>query len=178
MTSSNRTLLHRTLADAQAELKQALAEACANEVERLDTGQLIRIEEVLAIANEAAKEAVTVRRRLADEQRGGATSVAATGRGVREIEDERGVRWAVFQVHPSSREGRTTVRERYRQGWLAFDSGLEVRRLAPIPPEWESRGDGELLELCTRAERAPRRRAEPTTGHNVRREPRQEESHE
>ncbi|HEY5061864.1 MAG TPA: hypothetical protein VII52_10040 [Gemmatimonadaceae bacterium] len=62
---------------------------------------MIRIEEVLAIANEAAKKVVS--------------------------------------------------------GWLAFDSGMETRRVAPIPDDWETASDEALIELCERADVAPRR---------------------
>lgn len=42
------------------------------------------------------------------------------------------------------------------RGWLSFESGLERRRLAPIPSGWESLDDGELVELCRRAAPTPR----------------------
>ena len=38
-----------------------------------------------------------------------------------------------------------------RQGWLAFQSGHERRRLAPIPPAWESLDDTELAALARQA---------------------------
>jgi len=38
-----------------------------------------------------------------------------------------------------------------RQGWLAFQSGDERRRLAPIPSGWETLDDTELSALASRA---------------------------
>jgi len=38
-----------------------------------------------------------------------------------------------------------------RQGWLAFQSGHERRRLAPIPDAWETLDDTELAALARRA---------------------------
>ena len=38
------------------------------------------------------------------------------------------------------------------QGWLAFQSGTVRRRLAPIPHDWASRSDEELLQLCRSAQ--------------------------
>ncbi len=54
-------------------IESALAEICVNPtVKKLNTGELIRVEETLAIAADAAKEAVSLRRRLrADRERAG-----------------------------------------------------------------------------------------------------------
>jgi hypothetical protein len=46
-----------------------------------------------------------------------------------------------------------------RDGWLAFDAGQEMRRLAPIPDGWELMSDRQLLALCDTAE--PARRPPP-----------------
>ena len=37
------------------------------------------------------------------------------------------------------------------QGWLAFQSGTACRPLAPIPNDWATRSDEELLQLCRSA---------------------------
>lgn len=90
----------------------------------------------------------------------------------REFTDERGEVWQVWAVHPESLErrleqdphltllsDRRTRREnRIRvknplmaNGWLAFESRTERRRLAPIPDAWEE-GDVEALRaLLARA---------------------------
>jgi len=56
--------LEPALDEAKATLQEALDAACTADVERLDTGEMIRIEEVLAIANDAAKRVVSVKRRM------------------------------------------------------------------------------------------------------------------
>ena len=38
-----------------------------------------------------------------------------------------------------------------RNGWLAFESKAERRRLAPTPDSWELMSDRELAELVERA---------------------------
>ena len=68
MTSTPNEPLLPQLAHAKDTLKSALANACETDIDRANTGELIRIEETLAIANEAAKEAVSVRRLLASER--------------------------------------------------------------------------------------------------------------
>lgn len=47
------------------------------------------------------------------------------------------------------------------QGWLAFESTGERRRLCPIPPDWSAATTGELAALCARADSA---RLRPTLG--------------
>lgn len=156
MSTHDSEQVRPTLDRATATLKTALDEACGTNVQHANTGELLRIEHVLSIASEAAKEAISARRRLnhapAVESRG------AAGRTMsRDVVDELGARWTIFEVHPSESGGRPSVRERYRDGWLAFDCGTETRRMAPIPSGWHELTDGELLALCTGAEQAARR---------------------
>ena len=40
-------------------------------------------------------------------------------------------------------------------GWLAFESFRERRRLAPIPPGWETASDWQLDRMCRKAVRGP-----------------------
>ena len=76
----------------------------------------------------------------------------------REFDDPRGVRWIVFAVYPSSaRVARAGLRRNIQEGWLAFDSGVETRRLAPIPADWLDMSDDGLMDACQRAEVAPKR---------------------
>jgi hypothetical protein len=56
--------LRPQLAEAQESLGNALKEACAMDPSTANTGELIQIDELLAIANESAKKAISVRRRL------------------------------------------------------------------------------------------------------------------
>jgi hypothetical protein len=163
MADKDPDVLRPRLDRAEHALKHALSEVCHADVGAANTGELIRLEEVLAIANEAAKEAVSVRRRLrhdpvADEA-GRAAGDAPAGPGAnREFDDALGVRWIVFAVYPSSeRVARAGLRAQFQDGWLAFDSGVETRRLAPIPSDWLDFSDAALEEACARAEVAPKR---------------------
>jgi hypothetical protein len=145
------------LTRATETLRSALTEACSVNVDRIDTGELIRVEEVLAIAGEAAKEAISVRRSARAPQR--ASSAASEGSSSRSLTDRAGRQWTVFAVHPSAPRGHSVLREGYADGWLSFDAGDETRRVAPIPPGWEQLSDSALLDLCGAAEPSrPRRR--------------------
>ena len=56
------------------------------------------------------------------------------------------------------RESRVVVPDRLQKGWLAFQSGRERRRLAPIPADWNEMTTRELVELLEQADRRTRRR--------------------
>lgn len=157
MSPDDSSSLPPSLEQAKKRLKTALGEACGADVDAADTGELIRVEEVLAIANDAAKEAVSVRRRLRSKQPIDRATRQETPT-TREVTDAGGVRWAIFAVHPSASSGRATLRAQFQGGWLAFDAGTQTRRLAPIPDGWQAMSDPELLALCERAEVAQRRR--------------------
>jgi hypothetical protein len=172
-------ILRPQLVRAELSLKRALDEVCHVNVRAANTGELIRIEEVLAIANEAAKEAVSVRRKLRQSEPVDTVGTVGTvdtvegeegsseehtrrhesGLGAqREFDDPRGVRWIAFAVYPSStRVARSGLRAQYKDGWLAFDSGVETRRLAPIPDDWLEMSTEDLRSACDRAEVAPKR---------------------
>jgi hypothetical protein len=160
--------LQPALERATETLQSALSEACSVNVNRIDTGQLIRVEEVLAIANEAAKEAISVRRRARGEHEPGdggtsrsdAASPAPDGTSSRILIESTGRQWTVFAVRPSAPRGRSVLRPGYADGWLSFDAGDETRRVAPIPQGWERLSDSALLSLCAEAEPArPRGRS-------------------
>lgn len=101
--------------------------------------------------------------------------------------DIDGVTWQVWDVHPELAERRMSQRRReaaqvaatkerragerrhraekrvavrpgFENGWLAFDSSIGMRRLAPIPPQWSSLPDIVLAELCRQASEGPRSR--------------------
>jgi hypothetical protein len=155
---------------AEATLRQALAEACVRRHPgRPNTGELIRLHEVLTIAGDAAKRAIAIRRRrhVDARQRTQAAAIAdaevtaSLGRAHRFLADAEGVTWDVFAVHPTPRgESRTPLPAPLQRGWLCFESGAEKRRLSPIPRDWESLNDRELERLSQRAQLAasPRRR--------------------
>ena len=62
--------LRPTLAQTELQLQSALEEVCEDmDVGQTATDELIRIEETLAIASEAAKQAISIRQRIdADHQ--------------------------------------------------------------------------------------------------------------
>lgn len=84
---------------------------------------------------------------------------------LREFADAGGRLWTVWEVQPQHVEAfhprvdpHSTVRPTHRGGWLAFDCPAlaQRRRLAPIPEQWPHLADEELVQLCERAEVAPR----------------------
>jgi len=63
--------LRPTLAATELQLQEALEEVCEDtEVQQTQTDELIRIEESLAIASEAAKKAISIRQRIDSDQGG------------------------------------------------------------------------------------------------------------
>ena len=94
--------LDARLEDVTAALKASLDEACGTDVQRLDTSESVRIEEVLAIASEAAKEVVSLRRKRRQMKKRTRTSGATTTTAVdstiahRFFVDAQGVRWDAF----------------------------------------------------------------------------------
>jgi len=99
----------------------------------------------------------------------------------RRVQDESGRWWDVWDTRPTiidrragrerrtggrlardrrqKSEARVTVEPQYRKGWLAFQSGSEWRRLAPIPDGWDSLNEPGLLVLLSRAGAAEPQRA-------------------
>ena len=63
----------------------------------------------------------------------------------------QGQRWEVWEVRLGANGGRRSVNPELSGGWLAFESPIEKRRLAPIPEGWEDLDDESLAELCDRA---------------------------
>ena|SRR5687768_4144357 len=53
---------------------------------------------------------------------------------------------------------RIRISEGLSRGWLAFESAVDKRRLAPIPQGWEELDDHELAALCARATQASAKR--------------------
>jgi hypothetical protein len=140
---------------AQETLGEALKEACAMDPSKANTGELIHIEELLAIANESAKKAISVRRRLKNDSLSQAEAGARARRvSGREFLDGN-VKWTAIAVNPSKSN---TLNAPYRTGWLSFDCGSETRRLAPIPMDWATLPDDELRRLCRLATVAPKRK--------------------
>jgi len=147
------------LHEAQDTLQTTLSEACGTDPARADTGELIRIEEMLAIASDAAKRAISIRRRRKSRVdppvQPAAGDTPAAGQRTFELS---GVRWSVWAVHPNTRSGaKQHLLGSYQQGWLAFECAQSKKRLSPIPEGWETLEDGELALLCTSAKDVARR---------------------
>jgi hypothetical protein len=160
-------LLDAKLEQLKESLRSSLAEVCRDDVGRLDTGQLVRIEEALVVARETAKEVVSIRRKR---RRRASTKVAArdteapgpvTGTH-RVFVDPKGMSWDVFAVLPNV-GGKALARlpGPFQQGWLCFDAATEKRRLSPIPHGWETATDEELLRLRDQAIAVPPRTTPP-----------------
>ena len=92
----------------------------------------------------------------------------------RKIKDDTGKAWDVWEVYPSAveqrmsgeypavtggdgsagkREVRIRVPSALQKGWLAFQSGKDRRRLAPIPANWIALDDKDLVRLLGEADR-------------------------
>jgi hypothetical protein len=163
MSDKSAGSLEPKLMEAKQTLETALGEACTADLENANTGELIRIEETLAVANEAAKEAVSIRLRMRRE-RGASKGKNGDPRQPdnaiphRVFDDEQATRWHVFAVRRASDSAdRAQLPEAYRAGWLVFESTDELRRLAPIPDNWDDLPVEELRRLCHEAASAPRR---------------------
>ncbi|MFL5618767.1 MAG: hypothetical protein ACJ79A_10290 [Gemmatimonadaceae bacterium] len=61
--------------------------------------------------------------------------------------------WEVRAIrNPLLPERRTRfLHPAYADGWLLFTSGVERRRYAPLPPDWDSADEAKLREWCARA---------------------------
>jgi hypothetical protein len=81
---------------------------------------------------------------------------------LRQFTDARGISWRVWDVWPTRMSQSATATNvsdmvvafpdrDFVDGWLCFESSAEKRRLAPIPPEWETCEPCVLEELCMRA---------------------------
>jgi hypothetical protein len=156
------------LREAELTLDHALAEACSTKpATAANTGELIKIEEMLQIANEAAKHAISLRRRRrADRTKraerwamGDAEAAASVSATHRTFTDAAGVGWDVYAVYPELRAGNhSPLMGTFQQGWLCFDSGTEKRRLSPIPEDWRTISAADLEKLAQRAEVASKTR--------------------
>jgi hypothetical protein len=97
----------------------------------------------------------------------------------RTFRDDNGRAWDAWEVIPTAverrmlihasagparsdrrrrKEARVVVPHDLQKGWLAFQSGVERKRLAPIPPGWSEMSDAELNHLLKHAERRARAR--------------------
>lgn len=152
----NSDTLSAELREAERALESTLNEACASNVSRADTGELIRIDEMLAIASDAAKKAISIRRRR-HLDRPDAVDASATPPVRRQFTDADGAMWAAWAVLPHGRHRLAAVRLSgdLQHGWITFESGIRKRRLSPIPAGWEHFDEPGLRALLRQAQDAP-----------------------
>ncbi|HET9426646.1 MAG TPA: hypothetical protein VFO55_14885 [Gemmatimonadaceae bacterium] len=151
--------------EAEEALKTSLQKACRMDVSRADTGELIRVEEMLAIATDAAKKAISIRRKRRQERRELADAALEPG-PQRTFTGADGAEWSVRAVQPLGvgPGNHSRLPDAFRSGWLAFECDGRKRRLSPIPADWDQLGDEELEELCADAEEASVRRRDERPG--------------
>src|SRR5687767_4628703 len=77
----------------------------------------------------------------------------------RDFIDSAGERWLVWETRPTTR---VRLDPAFETGWLTFESGHRLRRLAPTPPDWAALDQSELERLCDRATPVARRRTPPS----------------
>ena len=183
--------LRPALERAQTELDARLAEACENHEADESTGELIRLEELLTDAAHAAKEAISIRRRMGvDRRRADAPALddstgappTSTGpgtgilrstplseetvEGIRDFVDADGKLWHVWEVPAEQLSARArpgTYAGEFESGWLAFESGdgKERRRLPGYPRDWQRLPNERVEALCRDAHPVMKRRREP-----------------
>jgi hypothetical protein len=67
----------------------------------------------------------------------------------REIADDEGAIWAVWDTHPES--ARHAAVAAFAGGWLTFQSGAERRRLVPSPDGWVDASEERLRQWLASA---------------------------
>jgi hypothetical protein len=86
----------------------------------------------------------------------------------REFTDSKGIEWRAWDVTPEHMHPVTRSEDfmsNLRDGWLAFESATEKRRLAvPYPSDWTSFRIAELEALCAQAALVTRRPAQSDSG--------------
>lgn len=76
---------------------------------------------------------------------------------MRELTDESGVRWVVYEVQRAMSSSDLAVPEPLREGWLCFESDTHKRRIAPVPPRWNEISSEALLHLASEVPAVPKR---------------------
>jgi hypothetical protein len=71
----------------------------------------------------------------------------------REFIDSKGAKWRVWSTVPTGGSVRVS---KFVEGWLTFESGETLRRLAPLPPNWEDASVERLELMCRTAQEVPR----------------------
>jgi hypothetical protein len=71
-----------------------------------------------------------------------------------EFLDSNGVTWRVWNTVPMAR---SSLSGEFERGWLTFESATTLKRLAPVPPNWETSTSDRLELMCRAAVEVPRR---------------------
>ena len=72
----------------------------------------------------------------------------------RNFADSTGLKWHVWNTVPISG---AVINPGFEKGWLTFESDAgALRRLAPVPPGWESFSEERLVLLLRNAKVVPR----------------------
>jgi hypothetical protein len=72
----------------------------------------------------------------------------------REFTDRNGAAWRVWSTVPAAD---SPLARYYPDGWLTFDCGTStLRRMSPVPPNWDTASDERLQLMCKAAEEVPR----------------------
>ena len=80
--------------------------------------------------------------------------------GYREFIDSLGMMWKVWNTVPLAG---AVLQGEMKDGWLSFESLADsLRRLAPVPENWEQLSAEQLERLCAQASEV--RRKTPTSG--------------
>lgn len=74
----------------------------------------------------------------------------------RRLERNRGLPPGGIERRRGERRGHLRVPNPLRDGWLAFESEGQRRRLAPVPERWRTLPDDELEALLAKARVVPR----------------------
>lgn len=70
---------------------------------------------------------------------------------LRTFHDSAGVEWQVWDVRPPQLAVPYLPEGVQEGGWLAFRAGDQMRRLRPIPDDWETISPQDLERLCALA---------------------------
>jgi uncharacterized protein (UPF0335 family) len=147
-------VLRPKLEEARKALDAALDEACQTDIEGAGSADLIRLEESLTVAREAARTVIAALQRLHGEPREDQIQQDAH----RIFVDDRGVQWDAFAVYPAlATTGRSSLPPPYDKGWLSMQCPEGIRRLTPIPEEWRQCSREAFCQLLDKAVVVPRR---------------------
>ena len=76
---------------------------------------------------------------------------------MRELKDEDGETWLVYEVQRATSASDMVVPEELREGWLCFESHTHKKRVVPIPPTWMDVSDEGLLQFARGIPASPKR---------------------